>query len=186
MVALALCGLPFDVLASTENAADLGAPRDVSFEGHAITGFINVTMGFLVVLFVVMVTWAAISTVRNHRSQAAEYDHSAARQQIAIALSISAAFFFLVDGGQRADLVETVDHVDHHVAERAIACLQCETSKDSPPTEPCAACEAAAESSVGTVDSGRLSVEDAADGLDGVTQKWADSDDYQKAQYGYK
>ena len=67
--ALVLCGLPLDVFAAVEKETGLDMPRDVSLDGHRITWLINITMVFLMILFILMIIWMAIA--RRTRPRAA-------------------------------------------------------------------------------------------------------------------
>jgi cytochrome c oxidase subunit II len=78
--------------------AGLGLPRDVSQEGHRIDWLIEVTMGFVVILFVIMCVWMFLAVTRHNKNHTAEYDHGDARHQIRFAATISALIFFVVDG----------------------------------------------------------------------------------------
>lgn len=76
----------------------LGLPRDVSVEGHRIDWLIKVTMGFVVILFVIMCIWMALAVFKHDEKHVAEYDHGNAKHQIRFAAGLSGLIFFVVDG----------------------------------------------------------------------------------------
>src|SRR6185295_17520617 len=79
--------------------AGIGLPRDVSAEGHRIDWLIKVTMGFVVILFVIMCVWMLVACLKHREGlHAAEYDHGNARHQVRFAAGLSALIFFVVDG----------------------------------------------------------------------------------------
>jgi len=108
---LVLYGMPLDVFAAVEKETGYDMPRDVSLDGHRITWLINITMWFLVVLFVIMVIWMAIAMFKHDESHPAEYDHGDAGKQIAVALSISAVIFLVVDGNLYVNAMVDLDEV---------------------------------------------------------------------------
>ena len=76
-----------------------GLPTDVSRDGHRIDWLINVTNGFVILLFVIMCIWMLIAvTKHNEKVHDAEYDHGDSKHHIAIAMGVSALIFFVVDG----------------------------------------------------------------------------------------
>jgi len=111
VAALVLYGMPLDVLAAVEKETGYDMPRDVSLDGHRITWLINITMWFLVVLFVIMVIWMAVAMFKHDESHPAEYDHGDAGKQIAVALSISAVIFLVVDGNLYVNAMVDLDEV---------------------------------------------------------------------------
>jgi cytochrome c oxidase subunit 2 len=76
----------------------LGLPRDVSEDGHRIDWLIKVTMGFVVILFVIMCVWMAAAVIKHGKSHTAEYDHGNAKHQVRFAAGLSGMIFFVVDG----------------------------------------------------------------------------------------
>ncbi|MEP7122053.1 MAG: cupredoxin domain-containing protein [Byssovorax sp.] len=76
-----------------------GLPLDASLDGHRIDWLIKVTMGFVVILFVIMCIWMAAAIIKHRDGKhTAEYDHGNARHQIRFAAGLSALIFFVVDG----------------------------------------------------------------------------------------
>ncbi len=75
-----------------------GLPRDVSRDGHRIDWLINVTNGFVILLFVIMCVWMFIAVTRHNEDHDAEYDHGDSKHHVGIAMGISALIFFIVDG----------------------------------------------------------------------------------------
>jgi cytochrome c oxidase subunit 2 len=73
-------------------------PRDVSVEGHRIDWLIQITMVFVVILFVIMCIWMFWACIKHNPSHTAEYDHGDARHQVRFAAGLSAVIFFVVDG----------------------------------------------------------------------------------------
>ncbi len=73
-------------------------PRDVSAEGHRIDSLINVTNGFVLLLFVIMCGWMAYAVFKHGKDHKADYDHGDSKHHVAIAMGISAVIFFIVDG----------------------------------------------------------------------------------------
>jgi cytochrome c oxidase subunit 2 len=108
---LVLWGLPVDVFAAVEKETGYDMPRDVSLDGHRITWLINITMWFLVILFVIMVAWMAIAMFKHDENHPAEYDHGDAGRQIAVAMSISAVIFLVVDGNLYINAMKDLDEV---------------------------------------------------------------------------
>ncbi len=108
---LVLLGMPLDVFAAVEKESGYDMPRDVSLDGHRITWLINVTMLFLVILFVIMIVWMAIAMFKHDESHPSEYDHGDAGKQVAVALSISAVVFLIVDGNLYINAMVDLDEV---------------------------------------------------------------------------
>jgi cytochrome c oxidase subunit II len=75
-----------------------GLPHDASEHGHRIDWLIKVTMGFVVILFVIMCVWLVTACIKHREHHQAEYDHGDARHQIRFAAGLSALIFFVVDG----------------------------------------------------------------------------------------
>src|SRR4051794_39739752 len=73
--------------------AGIGLPRDVSLDGHRIDWLIQITMGFVVILFVIMCIWMFLAVTRHNRDHKAEYDHGDAKHQIRFAAGLSALIF---------------------------------------------------------------------------------------------
>jgi cytochrome c oxidase subunit II len=90
--------------AATALAEPLGSdtiwslPRDVSRDGHRIDWLIQVTNGFVILLFGIMCVWMAWAILKHNSDHEAEYDHGDSRHHIAVAMGISALIFFVVDG----------------------------------------------------------------------------------------
>jgi cytochrome c oxidase subunit 2 len=75
-----------------------GLPRDVSTDGHRIDWLINVTNGFVILLFVIMCIWMAYAVLKHNKEHKADYDHGDSKHHVAVAMGISALIFFVVDG----------------------------------------------------------------------------------------
>jgi cytochrome c oxidase subunit II len=75
-----------------------GFPRDVSLHGWRIDQLIEVTMVFVVILFVIMVVWMLIAMLKHGENHTAEYDHGDAQKQVIKGLALSSIIFFVVDG----------------------------------------------------------------------------------------
>jgi cytochrome c oxidase subunit II len=73
-------------------------PKDVSLHGWRIDQLIEVTMVFVVILFVIMVAWMLIAVVKHNDKHTAEYDQGDASKQVVKALALSSLIFFIVDG----------------------------------------------------------------------------------------
>ena len=73
-------------------------PRDVSLEGHRISWLIDITMVFLIILFVIMVVWMCIAIFKHNASHTAEFDHGSGKSQVVFALGLSTVIFVIVDG----------------------------------------------------------------------------------------
>jgi cytochrome c oxidase subunit 2 len=110
-VALVLFGMPLDVFAAVEKETGLDMPRDVSLDGHRITWLINITMWFLLILFVLMVAWMAVAMFKHDESHPAQYDHGDAGKQIAVAMTISGVIFLVVDGNLYINAMKDLDEV---------------------------------------------------------------------------
>ena len=75
-----------------------GMPHDASLDGWRIDDLINETSAFVILLFAIMVAWMLWAAVRHGERHPARFDHGTSRRSIAVALSIAAAIFFVVDG----------------------------------------------------------------------------------------
>src|SRR5262249_48226108 len=75
-----------------------GMPHDASFDGHRIDWLINVTSIFVIIMFVIMCIWMLYACLKHGPKHTAEYDHGNSKHSVTVALSISAAIFFIVDG----------------------------------------------------------------------------------------
>ena len=84
-------------------------PRDVSLNGHRIDWLINITMVFVVILFVIMCIWMAMACVKHGRGHVADYDHGDAKKSVTFALCLSALIFFVVDGNLFYNSVKDLD-----------------------------------------------------------------------------
>lgn len=84
--------------AGPQPESGLGLPHDASEHGHRIDWLIKVTMGFVVILFVIMCIWLVTACIKHREQHQAEYDHGDARHQIRFAAGLSALIFFVVDG----------------------------------------------------------------------------------------
>jgi cytochrome c oxidase subunit 2 len=111
VVGLVLLGFPLDVLAAVEKETGYDMPRDVSLDGHRISWLINITLVFLVILFVLMVVWMAIAIFKHGENHVAEYDHGDAGKQVAIAMGISGVIFLIVDGNLYVNSMIDLDEV---------------------------------------------------------------------------
>ena len=111
VVALVLLGLPLDVFAAVEKETGYDMPRDISLDGHRISWLINITMLFLVILFVLMIIWMAVAIFKHGEDHEAEYDHGDANKQIAVALAISSVIFLIVDGNLYVNAMIDLDEV---------------------------------------------------------------------------
>src|SRR2546422_568876 len=65
-------------------------PHDASENGRRIDWLLNVTMVFVVILFVIMVLWMLAAALKHGRHHKAEYDHGDAVKQVTFALGLSA------------------------------------------------------------------------------------------------
>ena len=90
--------MPASALAAPVPEEGIGLPRDVSLDGHRIDWLIQITMAFVVILFVIMCVWIALALIKHGKGHKAEYDHGDARHQIRFAAGLSALIFFVVDG----------------------------------------------------------------------------------------
>lgn len=95
---LAITGLATFANAAVQGEDGLGYPRDASVDGHKIDWLINVTMGFTILLFVVMCIWMAWACIQHGRGHTAEYDHGNGRHSVMTAILISGVIFAVVDG----------------------------------------------------------------------------------------
>ena len=73
-------------------------PRDVSLYGERIDWLINITAVFCIILFVIMCIWMVWACIAHNQDHEAEYDHGNSKHSVIMALGISAAIFFVVDG----------------------------------------------------------------------------------------
>src|SRR5262245_9537510 len=73
-------------------------PFDASHDGYLIDWLIKWTGVFVIILFIIMVAWMFIASLRHGRKHDAEYDHGNSRASIKVALVLSAVIFFVVDG----------------------------------------------------------------------------------------
>jgi cytochrome c oxidase subunit 2 len=92
MLATLLAALP------PKTETGFGMPFDASVDGHRIDWLINVTSIFVVILFVIMCIWMVFACLKHNEKHTAEYDHGTSKHAVTVALSISAAIFFIVDG----------------------------------------------------------------------------------------
>jgi len=106
-----LLGFSPTVFAEVEKETGYNMPRDVSEEGHRITWLIEITMWFLVVLFILMIIWMAIAMFKHGENHEAQYDHGDAKKQVAIALTISTVIFVIVDGNLYVNAMIDLDEV---------------------------------------------------------------------------
>jgi len=113
----ALCALPGMGWAAVEPEAE-GAwglfadfPRDVSVDGWRIDWLIEVTMVFVVLLFVVMCVWMFWACFFHNEDHEAEYDHGDAHHHVVTALVLSAVIFFIVDGNLLVNSIVDLDEV---------------------------------------------------------------------------
>lgn len=116
-VALFLLCVPLEGFAEVAKESGFDMPRDVSLDGHRITWLINITMFFLVVLFVIMVVWMVIAIVKHDENHPAEYDHGDAGKQVVFAMSLSAVIFLIVDGNLYVNAMIDLDEVFWNFAE---------------------------------------------------------------------
>src|SRR5689334_19009697 len=84
--------------AGPQPESGFGLPHDASEHGHRIDWLIKVTMGFVIILFVIMCIWLFTACFKHRENHEAEYDHGDARKQIRFAAGLSALIFFVVDG----------------------------------------------------------------------------------------
>ena len=73
-------------------------PRDMSRDGHRIDWLLNVTNGFVTILFIIVVIWMVYAVVKHNKDHKAEYDHGDSKHHVGVAMGISALIFFVVDG----------------------------------------------------------------------------------------
>jgi len=95
----------------------LGMPRDVSVEGHRIDWLIKVTMGFVIVMFVIMCIWIVWACVKHDTKHKAEYDHGSSVSQVRFAAALSALIFFVVDGNLWVNSTYDVNYAFWNFAE---------------------------------------------------------------------
>jgi len=86
------------LLHEVQPESGISLPRDVSVEGWRIDWLINVTSVFVVLLFVVMCVWMVWAVLAHNKDHEAEYDHGDDKKSVTIALFLSVAIFFVVDG----------------------------------------------------------------------------------------
>jgi cytochrome c oxidase subunit II len=98
LLAFFLLLLPSVAAAEVKPEAEIWLPRDVSLEGHRIDSLINVTSIFVVLLFVTMCIWLAITMIKHRSGRTADYDHGNSKHHVMVALGLSAAIFLIVDG----------------------------------------------------------------------------------------
>jgi cytochrome c oxidase subunit 2 len=96
----AAAALAFATLAGAapKPEAGYGLPHDASEYGHHIDWLIEVTMVFVVILFVIMVIWMLWACIKHDEKHEAEYDHGDSKHSMKTALGLSAVIFFVVDG----------------------------------------------------------------------------------------
>ena len=111
MAAVVLLGFSPAVFAEVEKETGYNMPRDVSLDGHRITWLIEITMWFLLILFVLMTIWMAIAIIKHGKDHEAEYDHGDAKKQVAVALTISTVIFLVVDGNLYVNAMVDLDEV---------------------------------------------------------------------------
>jgi cytochrome c oxidase subunit 2 len=115
VVSLLLLGFSPTALAGLKDQVPIETgymmPRDVSRDGHRVEWLINITMVFLIILFVVMVVWMAVAIFKHNENHQAAYDHGDAKKQIAVALSISTFIFLVVDGNLYVNAMVDLDEV---------------------------------------------------------------------------
>ena len=85
-------------LAAPQRESGLGLPHDASADGHRIDWLIQVTMVFVVILFVIMCIWMLTAVLKHNEKHEAEYDHGDSAKQVRFAATLSALIFFVVDG----------------------------------------------------------------------------------------
>lgn len=73
-------------------------PHDASEYGHNIDWLINITMVFLTLLFVIMVAWMLIASLKHNKNHTADYDHGDSKHSLYTALGLSGVIFLIVDG----------------------------------------------------------------------------------------
>jgi cytochrome c oxidase subunit 2 len=86
-------------------------PHDASLEGYRIDSLLNVTSVLVGILFVAMCAWIGMACVRFNSSHVATFEHGDGRKQVALALFISGAIFFVVDGNLFYNSVKDVNGV---------------------------------------------------------------------------
>ena len=84
-------------------------PRDVSLYGERIDWLINITAVFCIILFVIMCIWMVWACIAHNQDHEAEYDHGNSKHSVIMALGISAAIFFVVDGNLFYNAMKDLD-----------------------------------------------------------------------------
>lgn len=84
-------------------------PRDVSLDGWRIDWLIEITMVFVLLLFVIMCIWIAIAYIWHDEKATALYDHGDSKHHVTLALVLSALIFFVVDGNLFVNSVIDLD-----------------------------------------------------------------------------
>ena len=103
--------LSLPAMAAVQPESGWGLPRDVSLDGHRIDWLINITMVFLIILFVIMVVWMGIAIIKHGRHHTAELDYGNAKKQVIKGLVLSTVIFIIVDGNLWVNSVIDVDEV---------------------------------------------------------------------------
>jgi cytochrome c oxidase subunit 2 len=98
LLALSLILIAGVALAAVQPESGISFPRDVSLDGYRIDSLIEVTGVFVIILFVIMCMWMVGACVLYGKNHQARYDHGSGRNQVFVALVISAVIFFVVDG----------------------------------------------------------------------------------------
>jgi cytochrome c oxidase subunit 2 len=84
--------------AAVQGESGIGLPRDVSVDGERIDWLLNVTNGFALLLFLIMVIWMAITIFMHGKDHTPVYDYGTSKHSVYTACIISALIFFIVDG----------------------------------------------------------------------------------------
>jgi cytochrome c oxidase subunit 2 len=105
----AIVALPSLALGAPRREKALGLPFDASVDGWRIDWLIQITMLFVVILFVIMCIWMVWACLKHNRNHEAEYDHGSSKKSVTIALSLSAFIFFVVDGNLFVNSVLDLD-----------------------------------------------------------------------------
>ena len=84
--------------AAVEPEVGFGYPRDISIDGWRIDWLIDVTMLFVVLLFVIMCLWLAYCWFFHDENHPADYDHGQSKHHIITAVLLSSVIFWVVDG----------------------------------------------------------------------------------------
>ena len=98
LLALSLTLIAGVAFAAVQSESGISFPRDVSLDGYRIDSLIEITGVFVIILFVIMCMWMVGACVLYGKNHQAQYDHGSARNQVLVALVISAVVFFVVDG----------------------------------------------------------------------------------------